>query len=129
MGPKKSIAFTSKTLAEKNYSQLKKECLTIVYSVKKFHTYLFSRHLTIYTDQNVSKSQREYQPWQHQGSNDATMGTDLKCMSTNIPLHIIQERSMQTQTLSVIYLSHSKPMCQAQETYSFSKITWRRHLS
>ena len=48
----KPIAFSSRTLApaERNYSQLEKEGLAIVYGVKKFHCYLYWHHFTIRSD-------------------------------------------------------------------------------
>ena len=51
-GVEKPVTFASRTLApaEKNYSQLEKEALAIVYAVKKFHTYLYRRHFFIYSD-------------------------------------------------------------------------------
>ena len=51
-GVEKPIAFASRTLApaEKNYSQLEKEALAIVYAVKTSHTYLYGRHFFIYSD-------------------------------------------------------------------------------
>ena len=49
---KEIITFASRSLspAEKNYSQLDREGLAIVFGVKRFHQYLCGRQFTIYTD-------------------------------------------------------------------------------
>ena len=44
------IAFASRTLSPKYYSQLEKEGLAIVYGVKKFHSCLYGRRFTIHSD-------------------------------------------------------------------------------
>ena len=51
-GVERPVAYASRTLttAEKNYSQLEKEGLDVVYGVKKFHDYLCNRHFLIESD-------------------------------------------------------------------------------
>ena len=46
------VAYASRTLSssERNYSQLEKEALSLIFGLHKFHQYLYGRRLTLVTD-------------------------------------------------------------------------------
>ena len=51
-GQEQPVAYASRSLgaAEKNYSQLEKEGLAIIFGIKRFHQYLFGRRFSILSD-------------------------------------------------------------------------------
>lgn len=51
-GQQRPVCFASRTLnaAERNYSQLEREALALVFAIKRFHFYLFGHSFTLITD-------------------------------------------------------------------------------
>ena len=51
-GSERPVAYASRTLSvsEKNYSQLEKEALSLIFGLRKFHQYLYGRRFTLVTD-------------------------------------------------------------------------------
>ena len=51
-GSEQPIAFASRTLSqsERNYSQLDKEALSLMFGVRRFHNYIYGRRFTLLTD-------------------------------------------------------------------------------
>ena len=51
-GSEHPVAFVSRALcpSEKNYAQLEKEALSLIYWISKFHKYIYGRHFALVTD-------------------------------------------------------------------------------
>ena len=76
-GEQRLIVLVSRTLAEaeKNYAQLVKESLPLIFALKKFHNYVFGRSFTVVADHkpllSLFDKKDRYLPWHLAGFNDA----------------------------------------------------------
>lgn len=57
-GTDKPIAFMSRTLtpSERNYAQVEREALALVFGIQKFHLHIYGRHFTLQTDHKLLTS-------------------------------------------------------------------------
>lgn len=70
-GSERPIGFASRTLsaAQRNYSQLEREALALVFGVKRFHSFLFGHHFELVTDhQPLLALLHEHRPTSAQAS-------------------------------------------------------------
>ncbi len=88
-GSERPVAYASRTLglAEKQYSQLDKEGLAIIFGVKRFHQYLAGRHFTILSDHKPLQhlfQETNGIPTLHGVSSNLAMGTNLGAYNYSI---------------------------------------------
>ena len=94
-GEERPIAFASRTLSasECNYAQVEKEALALVFGVRKFHTYLYSRRFTLTTSLLLQSlgPKRASHPWLQQDSSDGRCFCLPTCMTFNSNQHSSME--------------------------------------
>ena len=76
------ITFASRTLsaAEKNYSQIDKEALALVFGVQKFHPYLYGSKFVLVTDHKPFWSPSWAPRKPSSGSTPAALGHSAVCL-------------------------------------------------
>ena len=116
----KPIAFASRTLseAEKGYSQVEKECLAVIYGIKKFHQYVYGRHFQIVTNHKPITTLFSESKGMTTMASNRIQRWSLSLSAYAIPLSLNQEIPIVMLMRSVGYPLPEKPTStpQPQET-------------
>ena len=98
-GNERPVAFASKTLSasERNYSQLEKEALSLIFGLWKFHQYLYGRKFTLVTDHQplttIFSDKKGIPHWQPRDCRDG----HCSYLLITIPFSFDQPEHMPTQ--------------------------------